>query len=159
MKDNNYQKFFIMLAVSFFIMYGVMFLNVNEFDHVYLSTTRVYMALLMVSPMALVMLLVMGKMYENKKRNIIIALASFVVFGLSLIFQSTKAGTARGGPMAEYDAGAVVQVEARLDTWKELALVWRRALLGPQVQLQVTLQHHYRILGGLYAGKCSADQY
>jgi hypothetical protein len=92
MKDNNYKKFFLMLTASFFIMYGVMFLNVNEFDHVHLSTTRLYMTLLMVSPMALVMLLVMGKMYENKNRNIIIALLSIVVFVLSLIFLRTQTG-------------------------------------------------------------------
>jgi hypothetical protein len=92
MKDHNYKKFFLMLAASFFIMYGVMFLNVNEFDHVYLSTTRLYMTLLMVSPMALVMLLVMGKMYENKARNIIIALLSVAVFVVSLIFLRTQTG-------------------------------------------------------------------
>ena len=86
MKNNNYKKFLIMLTISFFIMYTVMFLNVDQLDHVYLSMTRLYMSLLMVSPMALVMLAVMKKMYENKKRNISIIVSSIVVFILSLTF-------------------------------------------------------------------------
>ncbi len=65
----SYKKFLLMLAISFIIMYSVMFLNVDEANHIYLSLTRTYMSLLMVSPMALIMLLMMGKMYPNKKVN------------------------------------------------------------------------------------------
>ena len=50
-------------------MYSAMSFNVDEANHIYLSLTRTYMSLLMVSPMALIMLLVMGKMYPNKKLN------------------------------------------------------------------------------------------
>lgn len=90
MKNNNYKRFFIMLGISFLIMYSVMFLNIVSFDHFYLSINRLYMALLMVAPMALLMLLIMGKMYENKKLNIIIASSSILVFVLSLLFLRTQ---------------------------------------------------------------------
>lgn len=50
-------------------MYAVMFLNVDDTSHLYLSLTRTYMAILMVAPMAIVMLFTMGKMYPNKKLN------------------------------------------------------------------------------------------
>lgn len=73
-----------MLAISFVIMYGVMFLNVAEISHIYLSLTRTYMTLLMVSPMAIVMLLMMGKMYPNKKVNGIIIVTALAIFSLSL---------------------------------------------------------------------------
>ena len=63
----SYSKFSLMMIVSFIIMYSVMFLNVDEANHIYLSTTRTYMTLLMVSPMAIVMMLMIGKMYPNKK--------------------------------------------------------------------------------------------
>lgn len=86
MKKGNYKKFLIMLIVSFFIMYMVMFLNVVRFDHIYLSATRFYMALLMVSPMALLMLLFMPNMYQNKKRNLFIASLSVLVFFIAFIF-------------------------------------------------------------------------
>ncbi|MDF3076942.1 MAG: hypothetical protein K0S09_831 [Sphingobacteriaceae bacterium] len=85
-KPGNYKKFGWMLLASFIIMYAVMFLNVDKLDHVYLSTTRAYMALLMVAPMALLMLAMMPMMYPDKKLNGIIAVTSVVVFILALVF-------------------------------------------------------------------------
>ena len=76
--------FSIMMIISFIIMYGVMFLNVDEANHIYLSTTRTYMALLMVSPMAVVMILMMGKMYPNKKMNTGVIIGGIVLFGIVL---------------------------------------------------------------------------
>ncbi len=73
-----------MLAVSFVVMYGVMFLNVAEASHIYLSTTRTYMTLLMITPMAILMLTIMGGMYPNKRRNAGIGLGAVVVFVLAL---------------------------------------------------------------------------
>jgi len=86
MEQSSYKKMAIMLIISFFIMYGVMFLNVDSADHIYLSLTRTYMSLLMVSPMALLMLILMSKMYTNKKLNRIIVLSSISVFILALVF-------------------------------------------------------------------------
>ena len=85
-KPENYKKIIWMLLASFVIMYGVMFLNVDKLDHVYLSTTRAYMALLMVAPMALLMLAMMPMMYPNQKLNRIIAVVSIAVFILVLVF-------------------------------------------------------------------------
>jgi len=73
-----------MLLVSFFVMYGVMFLNVDQPDHIYLSLTRTYMALLMVSPMALIMLVMMPAMYTNRKRNRVIGVGAVTIFVISL---------------------------------------------------------------------------
>lgn len=83
---GSYLKFGLMLTISFIIMYGVMYLNVDRFEHVYLSLTRVYMTLLMVAPMALVMLGFMWGMYKNKRLNIVIAASAAAVFILALIF-------------------------------------------------------------------------
>ncbi|TDE18014.1 DUF305 domain-containing protein [Dyadobacter psychrotolerans] len=83
MENNSYLKFFGMLLVSFVIMYAVMFLNVNDVEHIYLSITRLYMTLLMVSPMAIVMLLFMPKMYTNKNANTMIYITSATVFVLA----------------------------------------------------------------------------
>ncbi len=84
MKSNPYPKFLLMLAISFVIMYGVMFLNVASASHIHLSLTRTYMTLLMVSPMALLMLLMMGHMYPNKPRNRAIIITSVAVFAAAL---------------------------------------------------------------------------
>jgi uncharacterized protein (DUF305 family) len=82
---SNYTKLAITLVISFVIMYSVMFFNVAEINHIYLSTTRFYMALLMVSPMALVMLFMMGKMYPDEKKNLLIRISGAVVFVLAFV--------------------------------------------------------------------------
>lgn len=79
MEKGHYSKFLLMLLVSFVIMYGVMFLNVASTDHIYLNLNRLYMALLMVAPMALVMLAFMPMMYKDKKLNTLIIVASLAV--------------------------------------------------------------------------------
>ena len=81
---KNYIRFGIMIGVSTVIMYWLMFLNVFQLDHIWLSQARIYMALIMGSVMAIVMLLFMWKMYENKKVNAAIIAVSALVFALSL---------------------------------------------------------------------------
>lgn len=85
-----YKKLMLTLIISFFIMYLVMFLNITEFSHYYTSITRIYMAILMVAPMAVVMILMMGKMYPNKKMNAGIITASIAVFILTLAALRTQ---------------------------------------------------------------------
>lgn len=78
-----------MLSVSFVIMYSVMFLNVDHFDNVYLNLNRLYMALLMVSPMALVTLGFMTAMYKDKKLNaIIVGISLVVIVGTFIMLRS-----------------------------------------------------------------------
>lgn len=91
MENTNYRKFLLMLTISFLVMYIVMFLNADKFDHIYLSTTRTYMSLLMVTPMAVLMVVMMPKMFENKKLNAFIIVSSIMVFGLSLVFLRNQA--------------------------------------------------------------------
>lgn len=81
---NPYLKFGIMIGTSTFLMYWLMYLNVFQFEHVTFSETRVYMALIMGSIMAVVMMLFMWPMYKNQKINTAILAGSAVVFALSL---------------------------------------------------------------------------
>ncbi len=67
----SYKKFSLMMVISFIIMYTVMFLNVIEIKHYHTSITRIYMAILMVAAMVVIMMLMMGKMYPDKKINIV----------------------------------------------------------------------------------------
>ncbi len=81
---NPYPKFFFMMALSFVVMYVVMYLNTYELDHVYFSLTRFYMTCLMIASMAILMLLFMLKMYKDKKTNISIIVGSLILFFGSL---------------------------------------------------------------------------
>ncbi|MBI6121216.1 DUF305 domain-containing protein [Salegentibacter maritimus] len=78
--SSNYTRFFLMLGLSFIAMYITMYFNTYEFDHVYFSLTRFYMACLGISAMAVIMLSLMLKMYKNKKKNLAIYLGSLVLF-------------------------------------------------------------------------------
>ncbi len=84
MEQHHYRRLALMLLISFVIMYSVMFLNVHKLSHIYLSLTRTYMSLLMVTPMAVLMLLMMPKMYQNQKLNRMILISAGVVFVFAL---------------------------------------------------------------------------
>lgn len=86
----SYKKFTGMMILSLIIMYFVMFLNMDKLNHYHTSATRIYMALLMVTPMAIVMMGMMGKMYPNKKLNTAIISVAAVVFIVVLIGLRTQ---------------------------------------------------------------------
>ncbi len=90
MEKGSYKKFVSMLVISFFVMYAIMYLNVDRFDHFYINMTRFYMTLLMVSAMALLMFGMMRTMYQDRKLNSIIAIAAVAVFILALIGVRTQ---------------------------------------------------------------------
>ncbi len=86
MKENNYVKLSLMMLVSFIIMYLVMFLNIVDISHFYISLTRIYMALLMVLPMVIVMITFMPGMYQNQKLNKILISTSAILFFVVVFF-------------------------------------------------------------------------
>lgn len=73
-----------MLATSTAIMFGLMYLNTYQLNHLFFSETRAYMALLMGATMAVIMLGFMLNMYGNKRVNAGIFAGSVAVFALSL---------------------------------------------------------------------------
>ena len=84
-----YKKFFLMLGLSFLVMYFVMYLNLASPGHFYLNINRAYMAILMVAPMALIMLAFMRGMYKNRKLNLAIITGSILLFlGVLLLERS-----------------------------------------------------------------------
>jgi hypothetical protein len=73
-----------MIATSTLVMFGLMYLNTYEASHLFLSETRIYMALLMGAVMAVIMLSFMVDMYNNQTTNIIIFAVSISLFAVSL---------------------------------------------------------------------------
>ncbi|WP_281976583.1 DUF305 domain-containing protein [Pseudorhizobium flavum] len=80
----SYIRFLTMVTVSTAIMFGLMYLNVFSFDHVFFSETRLFMALIMGSIMAVVMLSFMLHMYTNKAANLAIYAGAAILFAGSL---------------------------------------------------------------------------
>ncbi len=87
---NNYVKFGLMMACSFVFMYLAMFFNVAQLGHIYVSETRAFMALYMVGPMAIMMLLFMLGMYQNKKLNVVIISIALLATGASIYLLRTQ---------------------------------------------------------------------
>ncbi|OXS77800.1 DUF305 domain-containing protein [Domibacillus enclensis] len=81
---NKYAKFGVMIAVSTILMYAFMYFNVFQLDHIFFSETRVYMALMMGSVMAIVMLVFMWNMYDKRRLNTLILAGSAAVLVLSI---------------------------------------------------------------------------
>lgn len=90
MNGMTYKKFTGMMMISFLVMYVVMFLNMDSIDHYHTSTTRAYMAILMVAPMAVVMMAMMGKMYPNAKTNAGIIVGALILFIVTLAALRTQ---------------------------------------------------------------------
>ncbi len=81
---TKYGKFALMILVSTALMLVLMYLNVYQAAHVHFSETRLFMALIMGAAMAVVMLAFMRPMYDNKRANAAVIVASLGVFALAL---------------------------------------------------------------------------
>ncbi|MGE0443763.1 MAG: DUF305 domain-containing protein [Vicinamibacterales bacterium] len=82
MQQHHYAKLGIMTGLSFLAMYGLMYSMVDTFDSVYHSVNQVYMAALMAAPMVVIELLLMGRMYGNRRLNALL-MAGAVAAGLA----------------------------------------------------------------------------
>ncbi len=80
----SYARFGAMIATSTVVMFGLMYLNTYALEHIAYSQTRTWMALVMGAAMAVVMLGFMWSMYQNRRVNIAILVASAVVFAGAL---------------------------------------------------------------------------
>lgn len=87
---NRYGKFAAMIITSMVVMYGLMFLNTYELDHVRFSETRLYMTLIMGAAMAVIMLSFMRGMYTNARTNLAIYLGALVLFIAALFLVRTQ---------------------------------------------------------------------
>jgi uncharacterized protein (DUF305 family) len=81
---NAYTRFATMIATSTVVMFGLMYLNAYQLDHVVFSETRAYMALVMGATMAMIMLGFMRGMYTHQRINLGIFAGSLAVFALAL---------------------------------------------------------------------------
>ena len=84
MDKNPYPRFAAMIATSTVVMFGLMYLNTYQLDHIFWSETRAYMALVMGATMSVIMLGFMLKMHPNRKINLGIFGGSIAVFALAL---------------------------------------------------------------------------
>jgi cation transport ATPase len=112
--DKNYRKMLIMTILSFISMYILMYAMVNVLGNVYNNLNQVYMAGLMTAPMVVIMLVLMGKMYPDKRRNAAIMAASIIAALLLYVFirqQTAISNEQFLRSMIPHHAGAITMCE------------------------------------------------
>lgn len=114
MDRNHYRGLLGMAALSFVSMYVLMYAMVDRFENVYSNINQVYMAGLMTAPMLIIELLIMRGMYQDRRRNTIILVAS-VVAGIAffaLIRQQTAVSDGQFlRSMIPHHAGAILMCQ------------------------------------------------
>lgn len=109
--NMHYKHLAIMTILSFISMYILMYSMVDRFENVYGSFNQVYMAALMTAPMVFIEMLVMKMMYPDKKKNIVIIVASVfagVLFFSLIRFQSGVGDKQFLRSMIPHHAGAIL---------------------------------------------------
>lgn len=89
---HPYRRLFVSLALSYVVMFAVMYARVNAPDHILLSLNQAYMAGLMVAPMLIIMLLTMGSMYKNRRLNQILLATGVALTLLFFTLVRTQSG-------------------------------------------------------------------
>ena len=86
-----YLRFAGMIATSTVVMFALTYTNVFDIAHVHFSQERMYMAVLMGSAMAIVMMAWMWKMHPDGRRNVAIVGAAAVIGIAAFLFSQTQA--------------------------------------------------------------------
>ena len=123
---SSYRLLATAIAINAVVMYLVMYAMLAEASHFHLNLNRLYMTVLMVTPMVVVMLLVMGKMYPDARRNRKLMLGSVLLFAVALWAARTQTpigNTQFLRSMIPHHSSAIVMCnEARLEGAEILAL-------------------------------------
>jgi uncharacterized protein (DUF305 family) len=87
----SYRRFAAMIATSTVVMWGLMYSTTYALDHLRWSQTRFWMALYMGAAMAVVMLLFMQRMYDDRRKNaLIFGAAALVLLGGLFLARSQR---------------------------------------------------------------------
>lgn len=113
-KKSSYLRFAAMIVTSMVAMYGLMYLNTYETDHLRWSETRLFMTFIMGAAMAVIMLTYMRGMYSDKRMNLGIYVGSVAVFLVALYLvrsQTTVQDTSYMNAMIPHHSIAILTSE------------------------------------------------
>ena len=113
-QHHSYRALAFELIIDFAIMYLVMYTMIDTISHFHFNLNTLYMTLMMVSPMAIVMLLLMRSMFPVKKTNLIVLAASSLIFILSFVAMRTQGGVGNADflrSMIPHHSGAILMCQ------------------------------------------------
>lgn len=111
---GHYGRFAWMLVLSFVAMYVLMYAMVDRLGNAVPNINQFYMAGLMTAPMAILEILLMGRMYPDKRKNITILLLGAVVLAACWFGIRAQAGVGDRQflkSMIPHHAGAILMCE------------------------------------------------
>ena len=118
--SGHYGRFAWMLGLSFVAMYVLMYAMVDRLGNAVPNINQFYMAGLMTAPMAILEIVLMGRMYPDKRKNITILLLGAVVLAACWFGIRWQAGVGDRQflkSMIPHHAGAILMCEqAKLTT-------------------------------------------
>ena len=82
-EHSHYRTLGLNLAVSAIVMYFVMFTMIWSGDAFFNNLNMLYMVVMMAAPMGILMLLMMRKMYQNARLNLVLHLVFAALFVLA----------------------------------------------------------------------------
>lgn len=113
-QSGHYYRLLWMMIASFIAMYILMYSMVDNFTNVIPNFNQFYMAGLMSAPMLIIELLIMGKMYPNRKMNTILVslgVALIIIFFLLIRNQTAIGDKQFLKSMIPHHAGAILMVQ------------------------------------------------
>jgi uncharacterized protein (DUF305 family) len=138
--NGHYTRLLLMTLLSFASMYILMYAMVNAFGNVYNSLNQLYMAGLMVAPMIIIELLLMGSMYTNKKRNLILLIVGAIAmagFWLLIRQQSGITDTQFVRSMIPHHAGAILMCKENKLKDPDLQQLCRNIIASQQAEIDL----------------------
>ena len=112
--DGHYGRFVLMLLISFVAMYVLMYAMVDRLGNAVPNINQFYMAGLMTAPMAILEILLMGRMYPDKRKNMTILLMAAGVLAVCWVGIRAQAGVGDRQflkSMIPHHAGAILMCE------------------------------------------------
>lgn len=139
MGKDHYRRLGIMTALSFIAMYFLMYAMVNAASNVYMSLNQVYMAGLMAAPMAVIELVLMGAMYDNRRLNLIIAAVATVAVVAFFLFIRRQAAVGDRQflrSMIPHHAGAILMCEQASVRDAEIKRLCQNIISSQQAEIE-----------------------
>ena len=114
MTRAHYRTFALNLIISAVIMYFVMFTMIYGLSEFYNNLNMAYMAIMMAAPMGMLMLVMMGSMYNDRRLNLVLLGGFALLFALA--FWGMRAQVLVGDrqflrAMIPHHSGAVLMCE------------------------------------------------
>lgn len=87
---KNYVRFATVISINAAVMFFLTYVMIDTVEHFHFNLNRLYMALVMVAPMAILMLVVMRSMYAKKSLNALLYIGFGALFVVALAFARTQ---------------------------------------------------------------------